>query len=83
MVFTTLLALSSQARVARDRIAVISDVHLLSPELINPGSAIDRADAVDSKMMVLSDEIMAAITDSLIAMDPALVLLTGDLTYNG
>ncbi len=83
MVFTTLLALSSQARVARDRIAVISDVHLLSPELINPGSAIDRADAVDSKMMVLSDEIMAAITDSLIAMDPAVVLLTGDLTYNG
>ena len=83
MLLTTLFAFDTQARMTLDRIAIISDVHLLSPELITPGSAIDRADAADSKMMAMSDEIMASITDSLIALKPSVVLLTGDLTYNG
>jgi 3',5'-cyclic AMP phosphodiesterase CpdA len=83
MALTTLFALDSSARNARNRMVIISDVHLLSPELITPGSAIDRADAGDTKMMAMSDDIMTAITDSIIGMEPALVLLTGDLTHNG
>ena len=83
MALTTLFALDSSARNARNRMVIISDVHLLSPELITPGSAIDRADAGDTKMMAMSDEIMSAITDSIIEMEPAVVLLTGDLTHNG
>ena len=83
MALSTLFALDSSARNARNRMVIISDVHLLSPELITPGSAIDRADAGDTKMMAMSDEIMSAITDSIIKMEPAVVLLTGDLTQNG
>ena len=75
--------MNTQAHTTGERIAVISDVHLLSPALITQGAAIDKADASDSKMMAMSDEIMTAITDSLIDMRPAVVLLTGDLTYNG
>ena len=83
MALFSLLALDTQACTTHDRIAIISDVHLLSPELITPGTAIDRADAAESKMMAMSDDIMASLVDSLIDMQPAVVLLTGDLTYNG
>ena len=83
MIISSLLALEATARSARERIVIISDVHLLSPELITPGSAIDRADASETKMMAMSDDIMTAITDSIIDMKPAIVLITGDLTHNG
>ena len=83
MTLTTLLALGAAARTDFGRIAVISDTHLLSPELVTPGIAITSADAGDSKMMAQSDDIMSAITDSLIGLNPQLMLITGDLTYNG
>ncbi len=83
MMISALLALNAAALSARESIVVISDIHLLSPELITPGAAIDRTDTSDSKMMAQSNEIMATITDSIIAIKPAIVLLTGDLTYNG
>ena len=83
MILSTLLALESTARTASERIVIISDTHLLAPELVTPGRAIDHADAGESKMMVMSDDIMSAITDSIISLKPAVVLLTGDLTYNG
>ena len=83
MILSTLLAVESLARTDNSRIVVISDTHLLAPALVTPGSAIDRADAGDSKMMAMSDDIMNAITDSILDLNPRLVLLTGDLTYNG
>lgn len=83
MLLSTLFALDATARVGLDRIVVISDIHLLSPELVVPGAAIDRVDAGESKMMVQSDAIMRSITDSIIALNPSLVLITGDLTNNG
>jgi len=83
MILSTLLAIEATARVSQERIVIVSDPHLLSPELVTPGSAIDRIDSGDSKMVAMSDDIMAAITDSIIDLKPALVLLTGDLTHNG
>ena len=83
MLISTLLAIDTTAHNSRDRIVVISDTHLLSPELVTPGTAIDQADAAESKMMAMSDDIMASLTDSIIAMKPSIVLLTGDLTHNG
>ena len=83
MTISTLLALETAAHTSLDRIVVISDPHLLSPELVTPGTAIDRADAGETKMMALSDDIMTALTDSIISLKPAVVLITGDLTYNG
>ena len=83
MILSTLLGIESTARTTADRIVVISDVHLLSPDLITPGTAIERADAAESKMMAQSDAIMATITDSIITIKPRLVLIPGDLTYNG
>ncbi len=83
MVVSSLLAIESAARTAASRIVVISDPHLLAPTLVTPGAAIDHADAGDTKMLAHSDDIMAAITDSIIALKPACVLITGDLTNNG
>ena len=83
MVLSTLFTLETAAQQAAARMVVLSDIHLLSPELVVPGSAIDRADASDSKMMAMSDDIMAALTDSILNLRPNIVLLTGDLTYNG
>ena len=83
MILSTLLAIETTAGTALDRIVIISDMHLLAPELVTPGTAIDRADAGDTKMMAQSDDIMNALTDSIIALKPAIVLLAGDLTHNG
>ena len=83
MAITTLFSLASTASSATDRIVIISDPHLLSPELVTPGAAIDAADAAETKMMAHSDDIMCALTDSIIALRPACVLITGDLTHNG
>ncbi len=83
MILATLFAMDATAHKDLDRIVVISDIHLLAPELIARGPAIDRVDAGDSKMVVQSDAIMSSITDSIVALKPALVLITGDLTHNG
>ena len=83
MAIASLFSLASMASSATDRIVIISDPHLLSPELVVPGTAIERADAVETKMMAHSDDIMHSLTDSIIALQPACVLISGDLTHNG
>ena len=83
MTLSAMIALNITAHTLSDRIVVISDTHLLAPALVTAGSAIDRADAGDSKMVAQSDAIMSALTDSIIDAKPALVLIAGDLTHNG
>ena len=73
MLLSAMSAQGSTARTAMSRIVVISDTHLLSPDLVTAGSAIDKADAGDSKMMKMSDDIMSAITDSIIDLKPATI----------
>lgn len=83
MIMTTWLALTAAQRTAASDLVIISDPHLLAPSLITPGTAIERADAVETKMMAMSDDIMSALADSVIAVHPRVVLITGDLTHNG
>lgn len=65
------------------RIMVISDIHLLAPELYDDGAAAQRMASGDMKLPLESDRIMQHIVDRAIAERPALLLITGDLTHNG
>lgn len=65
------------------RLAVLSDIHLLAPELLQPGTAAERLIAAEAKMVHKSDALMAYATDTLLRLHPDLVLISGDLTYNG
>lgn len=65
------------------RIMVISDIHLLAPELYDDGAAAQRMAGGDMKLSLKSDTIMQHIVDRAIADKPDLLLITGDLTLNG
>lgn len=62
---------------------VLSDTHLLAPQLGDGGAAMTKAESNNPGMMARSDEIMAAVCDSIVAARPRVVLITGDLTRNG
>lgn len=66
-----------------NRIMVISDIHLLAPELFDAGAAARRMASGDMKLALLSDQLMQRIVDHAIEAKPALLLISGDLTHNG
>ncbi len=66
------------------RMAVVSDVHLMSPSLLEKGgAAFDSYIADDRKMLVESQELLDTVTGGLAAFRPQVVLITGDLTKDG
>ncbi|MBR2146780.1 MAG: metallophosphoesterase [Muribaculaceae bacterium] len=65
------------------KIMVISDPHLLSPSLYDDGNAARQLDKSDMKMVIQSDYIMHSLVDEIIKAKPQLLLITGDLTFNG
>lgn len=66
------------------KIAIISDLHVMAPELlVNEGSAFEAYLAKDRKMLRESVEILVTLVDSIISIKPDLVLITGDLTKDG
>lgn len=66
------------------KIAVISDLHVMAPELlINDGDAFEQYLVRDRKMLRESAEILSTIVDSIMDLKPHLVLVTGDLTKDG
>lgn len=65
------------------QILVISDTHLLAPELYDQGAAAQRVAQRDMKLVLQSDELMQDFIDWAIKQKPDLVLITGDLTFNG
>lgn len=85
-----LLAMAARANTAISmqtdepyKMMVISDLHLLAPSLFDDGNAARQLDKSDMKMVIQSDYIMHSLVDEIIKAKPQLLLITGDLTFNG
>ncbi len=66
------------------KIAIISDLHVMAPELlVNEGSTFEAYLAKDRKMLRESAEILDTLVDEILQLKPNLVLVTGDLTKDG
>lgn len=65
------------------KIMVISDPHLLAPSLVGNSMAAKQLAAGDMKLVFESDLIVGRMVDEIIKEKPQLLLITGDLTFNG
>lgn len=65
-------------------LAVISDVHLMSPLLLQKeGKAFYDYIASDRKMLIESPELLDSVSSHLLAFQPQVVFIAGDLTKDG
>ncbi len=66
------------------RMAIMSDVHLMSPQLLmHEGRAFDDYISNDRKMLAQSPELLDSVTMHVKEYRPQVVLITGDLTKDG
>lgn len=66
------------------RMAVISDVHIMAPELlVHDGKAFQTYLAHDRKLLQQGPEILDSICNKMIATHTQVLLITGDLTKDG
>lgn len=66
------------------RIAVAADLHYLSPALTDGGSYFTQVITnADGKLMQYSDALTEAFADEIIRTQPDVLILPGDLTFNG
>ena len=66
------------------KIAIISDLHVMAPELlVKDGSAFEDYLNRDRKMLRESPEILETVINSILELKPHLTLVTGDLTKDG
>ena len=66
------------------KIAIISDLHVMAPELlVNEGNAFEQYLKRDRKMLRESVEILDTLVTDILELKPDLVLVTGDLTKDG
>ena len=66
------------------KIAIISDLHVMVPELlVSEGNAFEEYLARDRKMLRESVEILDTLMGCILELKPDLVLVTGDLTKDG
>jgi 2',3'-cyclic-nucleotide 2'-phosphodiesterase (5'-nucleotidase family) len=80
----TMAVYSNQEYTTNASFMVISDVHYMdSSLLIQDGTAFQTYLAGDRKMLKESPAILSATIDTIIAMQPAFVLVPGDLTKDG
>ena len=79
-----ILMLSACAQAQEIRIVITSDLHYLSPELIEDEALLRRVVyASDSKLTHYSSEIAEAFVEEVSSMHPDAVILSGDLTFSG
>ena len=86
LILITFFAKSSNAQVGTEeiKICVISDVHYFDTSLlINDGSAFEEYLNFDRKLLRESYAITQSLVDSLLAEQPDLVLVSGDITKDG
>ncbi len=66
------------------RMAILSDVHLMAPELLKqPGTAFDDYIAQDRKLLRESPELLDSAFHRVEEFHPQIILITGDLTKDG
>ncbi len=74
----------AEASVSGFRAVIASDLHYIAPELTDGGPGYQQTlKNGDSKFMPYVEEITDAFLDEVLADSPDVVLLTGDLTFNG
>lgn len=78
----TMLPLNSMAQPLK--VFIASDLHVMNSELIiNDGPALEQYLAMDRKLLRESEAIFDAIIDTILNIQPDLVLFPGDLTKDG
>ena len=61
-----------------------TDMHYISPELTDRGAMFTQlVSQADGKVMLYSEELMEAFTEQAIRVHPDVLILSGDLTFNG
>ena len=83
LLMTGLLVQLAVSLVAQNRLFVISDPHVISPELIADKEAFAKEQATSIKMTDKSCELMQALVDTILQQRPDAVLIPGDLTMQG
>ena len=79
-----LAIIASLSTQAQTKIAVLTDTHVMSPELlVNDGTAWRNHLASDRKLLDYSQEIYDVLIDKFLADKPDMLLITGDLTKDG
>ncbi|MBR5062389.1 MAG: metallophosphoesterase [Prevotella sp.] len=69
---------------AQTKIAVMSDIHVMAPELVvNDGTAWQNALGGERKLLDYSAEIYDVLIEKYLADKPDMLLITGDLTKDG
>ncbi len=76
-------ALLSLSALRAERVMVIADPHVLAPELMPEGEALEAMMAKQRKMIDLSPAAFEALMDTAAAYQPDLLLIPGDLTKDG
>lgn len=78
------IALSITTAAAQVRIAVMSDIHIMAPELLEEeGEAFDRYISNDRKLLKESPELLRLAVKAIMSENPDIVLIPGDLTKDG
>lgn len=75
---------ASMSSTAQMRIAVLSDIHVMNPQLVkNDGTAWGKAIAKERKLLDYSHEAFDTMVEKYLADKPDMLLITGDLTKDG
>ncbi len=64
-------------------IAITSDIHYIDPELKDGETFIEVNERSDGKLSIYVEEITDKFIDTMIEVSPDIVIINGDLTYNG